>query len=376
MLRYLSRVPVLLQLIAAACALGQDPESSQVALREHRIELTNTISLPGLPETGALGYPITCSSDGDIYVGELVFDEKGGTLSPIPDLFKVSPMGEVKHIPMPVPKGFKDLDSSSFFAGRGILVAVIRASRPVDGQGAQAHPGTTYFLSVTDSDGNHSRLIRLDLSFNVSKAAAFDSGGFVVLGIDQKTFRPVVAMLNDDGQFDKYLDVIPETDEAVAGKEAEATAEKARQHTVFYSIGAAQFAPWGSDILMAAPGIDNSSVYHIRASGKAERIFIKLPNDEQLRRALGSGGKDDWVVLIRSAKSAKKMSTAQIVENPEEFLYEVNPRSGEVLRKLTVAGPNPGEVACAADGKLSAIYVAQPQPAGASERLALASAPR
>ena len=367
---------VLLQLIAAACALAQSSEAPQIALREQRIELTNTVSLPGLPDTGMLGYPSTCSSDGDIYLGELIFDEKGGQLSPIPDLFKVSPTGEVKHIPMPIPKGFKDLDSSSFFAGRGILVAVIPASRPVDEQGAQAHPGTTYFLSVTDADGGHPRVIRLDLSFNVSKAAAFDSGGFVVLGMDQKTFRPVIAMLNDDGQFDKYLDVFPKTDEPAAGKEAEATAEKARQQTVFYSIGAVQFAPWGSDILMAAPGIDNSSVYHIRASGEVERISIKLPNGEQLRRALGSGGKDDWVVLSRSAKSAKKMAETHLVVNPEEFLYEVNPRSGEVLRKLTVAGPSPGEVACAADGKLSAIYVAQPQPAGASETLALASAPR
>jgi hypothetical protein len=366
---------VLLQLIAAACVLAQGSEAPQMALREQRIELTNTVSLPGLPDTGMLGYTSTCSSDGDIYLGELVFDEKGGQLSPIPDLFKVSPTGGVKHIPMPIPKGFKDLDSSSFFAGRGILVAVIRASRPVDEQGAQAHPGTTYFLSVTDSDGGHPRLIRLDLSFGVDTAAAFESGGFVVLGMNRKTFRPVVAMLNDDGQFDKYLDVFPQTDDA-AGKEADPTAEKARQHTVLYSIGAVQFAPWGSDILMAAPGIDNSSVYHIRASGEVERISIKLPNGEQLRRALGSGGKDDWVVLSRSAKSAKKMAETHLVVNPEEFLYEVNPRSGEVLRKLTVVGPNPGEATCAADGKLSAIYVAEPQPTGASERLALASAPR
>jgi len=374
--RCLLHATVLVQLIAAACALAQGPEATGNTIREQRIELTSAVSLPWLPDTGMLGYPSTCSSDGDIYLGELVYDEKGGELSSIPDLFRVSPTGEVKHISMPVPTGFKAMDSPSFFAGRGVLVAVIRASWPTDGQGAQPHRGTTYFLSVTDADGGHPRLIRLDLGFGVDKAAAFEPGGFVVLGMDEKTFRPVVAMLNDAGQFDKCLDVFPHPDETAAGKEPDRAAETAREQNVFYSIGAAQFAPWGSDILMAAPGIDNSSVYHIRASGEVERVTLKLPNGEQLRSALGSGGKGDWVVRTRSAESAKKMAKVHLVVNPEEFLYEVNPRTGEVLRKLTVVGPSPGEVACAADGKLSAIYVAQPQPAGASETLVLASAPR
>jgi hypothetical protein len=82
------------------------------------------------------------------------------------------------------------------------------------------------------------------------------------------------------------------------------------------------------------------------------------------------------VIRTRSAESAKKFLDSHIVENPEEFLYEVDPRSGELLRRLDVSGPTPGEVACAADGKLTAIYVGTPPQKGAPELIVFASAPR
>jgi hypothetical protein len=339
-------------------------------IREHRVDLTATVALPGLPgNTGAIGYPITCSNDGDIYLTEVVYlDEKGD--APLPDLYRVSAGGEAKHLPRPAPTDFKQLSSPGFFAGNGVLVSVIDAYQPVDEQAAHAHPGGTTFLSLTDSAGDHPRLIRLDLSFDPYKAAAFGSGEIVVLGLDRKLYQPVVAMLNSDGQFRKYLDVFPKPEGATQDTEADSAQEKARRHALFFSIGAAQFAPWGSDVLMVAPGIDNSSVYHIRASGQVERIQIKLPNGEQVESVLGSSGKDDWVVRAISAESAKLMSGAHIVENPQEFFYEVNPRSGEILGKLVVAGPQPGEVVCAANGRLSAIFV------GDSDKLVLASAPR
>ncbi len=375
MLRHLPRTAVLLQLFSVACASAQSPGAQQAAIREHRIELTGTVALPGLPNSGVLGYPATCSSDGDLYLGELVLKD-GAVVSAIPDLFEVSATADVRRIPMPVPTDFKSADSPGFFAGEGVLVAVVSASHPADEQAAQAHPGATYFLSVTDSAGGHPRLIRLDLSFDVTKAAAFDSGGFVVLGMDRRSFRPVAAMLGADGQFKSYLDLFPKPGDAAAGDETNPAAEKARRRAAILSIGEMQLAPWGSDVLMAAPGIDNSSIYHIRASGQVEKVSINLPNGEQLQGILGSGGKDDWVVRTMSAESAKTMSEAHIVENPQESLYEVNPRSGEILGRLTVVGPQPGEVACAANGKLSAIYVGEPQQSGAPDKLVLASAPR
>jgi hypothetical protein len=128
--------------------------------------------------------------------------------------------------------------------------------------------------------------------------------------------------------------------------------------------------------MMATPGLDGLAIYHFRASGQFERTDVTLPDDEEIDDILGSGGRDNWIIRTRTAATRKTMSDSHIVQNPRESLYEVNPRSGEVLRKLKVSGPVPGEVACAVDGKLAALYVAEaPQP-GAPERLFFASATR
>lgn len=362
MFAHLCRIILLPQLALAAGVLAQETGNRQPDLRGIKIDLTHALPLPGLPFTGDLAYPFTCSSDGDLYGGVLVLAQDGRPISKIPDLYRVSPQASVKNIPKPVPTGYRHLDSPGFFAGDGILVTLIRASRSDD---QPTRVGTDFFLSVTDSDGDHPKLIRWSLDFNPVKAAVFGSGEFIILGSDPTTFEPVVALLDPEGQFERYLDVFPKAEAKV----------KAQKHDVFFEIGAAQFAPWGVDVLMAIPGIDTSSIYHFRAGGQSEKVHIKFPSDQQLAGVLGSGGKDSWVIRAQSAESAKKIATAHIVVNSEEFLYEVNPLTGQLLRRLDVSGPATGEVACAADGKLTAIYVGNAQP-GASDQLVVASSRR
>jgi hypothetical protein len=361
----------LLQLALALCSFAQVVGNQQPDLRKIEIDLTHAVPLPGLPFTGDLAYPFSCSSDGDLYAGELVFDQDGRPISTLPDLYKVSPQASVRHISKPVPTAtYKRLDSPGFFAGSGTLVTLIRASRPTD-QNGEAHPGTDFFLSVTDSDGDHPKLIRLALDFDVVKAAEFGSGEFIILGLNQTKFEPIVALLNPEGEFEKYLEVFP----GAKDTGIDSAADKAKKRDLFTEIGAAQFVPWGADVLMAIPGIDTSSVYHFRSAGQSEKVDIKFPADQQVAGILGSGGKDSWVIRAQSAESAEKMAKVHLVENPEEFLYEVSPRTGELLRKLDISGPHPGEVACAADSRLTAIYVGNAKQ-GAADQLVLASARR
>ena len=360
----------LMQFLFTVWALAQ-AVPRQPSLPEIEIDLTHTVRLSGLPVAGAFAYPFSCSSNGDLYAGELVLDQEGRAVSTIPDLYKVSPQASVKHITKPVPTAaYKQLDSPSFFAGGDTLVTLMRASRRKD-QNGNVRPGTDFFLSITDAEGDHPKLIRLDLDFNSVKTAVLGSGEFIILGLDRATFEPVVALLGPEGQFKKYLDVFPRAEKA----EEAPTSEDSRKRDLTFSVGAVQFAPWGTDILMTAPGIDTSSVYHFRASGQVERVRIKLPADQQLAGILGSGGRDSWVIRAQSAESAKMMAKVHVLENPEEFLYEVNPVNGELLRRLDVSGPLPAEIACAADGKLTAIYAGERQP-GAPDQLALASTSR
>jgi hypothetical protein len=358
-----ARILLAWQLVFAICAVAQDKGTPPAGIQKRQIDLTHAVPLPSIPMTGTTAYPFTCSSDGDVYAGVFVLDQEGRAVSKIPDFYKVSPHAEVKHLPKPLPTAYKGLDSPGFFAGDRMLVSVIRASRPYD---QPTRVGSDYFLSVTDSDGDHPRLLRLDLRFSVLKAAVFGSGEFIVFGSDPATSDPVIALVNADGEFRRFIE-LPELPRHEQDSDKE---KKQRQHSSTYSFGAVQFAPWGSEIVLVMPGIDGSAAYRFRASGEVQRVAIRLPDDLQVSGILGTDGKDTWVIRAISAQSAKTMEKVHLVENPQEFLYEVNPRTGEILRGLDVSGPNPGEVACAADGKLATIYV------GDSDRFVFATATR
>ena len=364
----ISRFLLIWMSVFATCVVAQDNGTPQTGVQLRKIDLTQVAPLEGIPMTGATAYPFTCSSDGDVYAGVLVFDQDGRPVSTIPDLYKVSAHAVSKHISKPLPTGYKHLDSPSFFAGDRMLVTVIRAAMPSE---EPTRVGTDYFLSITDSDGDHPKLLRLNLKFSVSKAAVFGSGEFIVLGSNSGSAEPTIALLNADGEFTKFVE-LPELPE---GKVSSAKDDKEAPKHLNYSIGAAHFAPWGSDILLVMPGVDGSSIYRFRASGEMQKVKIKLPQNQQLSGVLGAGGRDTWVIRTVSAEGAKTIEKVHLVENPKEFLYEVNPRDGEILRRLDVSGPNPGEVACAADGKLAAIYVALDSPHG-PDKFVFATAPR
>jgi len=147
-----SRLIVLLQVGFAFCALAQVPGAPQTVIEKHEIDLTQSVPLIGLPATGAFAYPNTCSSDGDIYTAELVFDQEGRPISKIPDLYRISVHAEVKNIPKPVPPDHQQIDSPGFYAGAHLLVSLIRASLPTNRDGGP-HPGTDLYLSESDPDG-------------------------------------------------------------------------------------------------------------------------------------------------------------------------------------------------------------------------------
>lgn len=366
---------ILAAVLFAPCAWSQGAASAQPAISNVQLDLTNFKALAGLPNTGAYVYPFTCSSDGQIYVAAFAFDQQGKPISTVPDLFRISQLGDVKHIERQLPTEYKQVDTPSFFATENALVTLIRAAEP-NHSNEPPKPGTQFFLSITDRDGDNPTLISLKLDFDPVKLSMFQSGEFIVLGADRKTHKPVLALLSKDGEFRKALDALSEPVEKSSKSDMNSDQAENERRQLFFSIGAAQFAAWGSDILMAVPGIDTQSIYRFRPSGQVDRFKLRLPEAQQVAGVVGAGPRDSWVILVRTDDAAKAMAKAHVVENPEEYLYEVNPRTAEILRRIDVKGPQPGEVACAADGKLSAIYVDPIAQPGGSESLVLASTPR
>ena len=349
------------------CLAGQNAPAPKPSPTGRTIEMANATRVTGIPYTGAFAYPFTCSSSGQVYAGEYAFDMQGRMLSAVPDLYRVSPLGNVQQIRMPLPSGYSSVDSPSFFAGENSLVALIGVSQPRDSD-KDAKLSRTSFLSVTDSNGDHPELIRLDLEFDPVQVAVFGSGEFLVLGTQPTTFLPSVALLNANGNLIRYIDLL--SSKMDTGGQKETSSASVQTGSI------ARFAPWGSDILLVLPGIDRSAVYHFRPSGQFERLPIQLPSDEEVEGVLGTSGKENWVIRTRSAESMKKALKSHIVENPSESLYEVSSHNGKVLNRLQVLGPNPSEIACAADGKLTAMWVDWPKDAKAPDGILLASAPR
>ena len=70
------------------------------------------------------------------------------------------------------------------------------------------------------------------------------------------------------------------------------------------------------------------------------------------------------------------MANGEVVENAAESIFEVDPLTGDIIDKLLVKGPLPGEVSCAANKKLSAKYYGIPPQPNVPDQLTYASAPR
>jgi hypothetical protein len=190
------------------------------------------------------------------------------------------------------------------------------------------------------------------------------------------TFEPVVALLGRGGRLMRYMDVFSGPADSGVGIPSDPVKQEAKHRVDQYSIGAAEFAPWGSDVVLTAPGLVYSSIYHLRATGQVVKVDVKLPGEQRLEGILGSSAKDNWIIRTQSGESANKMAGSHLIENPQEFLYEVNPRTGELIRRLDLIGPVPGEVACAADGKLVAIYEGEAKQPGTPDTLVFTSAIR
>ncbi len=375
MVAQLSKMATAVFLLAWASILAQQPwPPSQPGIDERSVDLTDAKTLPGLGSAQILGYPMHCSSEGDVFleIYALVDDR---TQPNFPDLYRVSPNGEVKRIARPTPTGIKVFDTGSFYAAGGVLVSLIRASDPDVTGAAGGSSGKNFLLAVSDKDGDHPSLIKLGLGFDPLKVAAFSSGTLVALGIDRSKNLPVLALLRSDGRLWRFLDLNLAAGERGVGAGPSQAGEQRKAKALPTSLSAAQFAPWGSDILMALPGI-NSAVYHIRESGVVEEVDVKLIPGTHLESILGVDGTDTWVIRAESAESTKKMGASNIVENPEQSLYEVDPHSGVLRRRLDVHGPRPGEVACAVGERLTAIYVGDPNQPEATDKLVYASASR
>jgi hypothetical protein len=348
----------------------------QPQLPNRTLDLTHVESLPGLPAWTSTGSPI-CSSDGTTFAEVYAVSGKPETAL-FPEIYSISDQREIKKLSLLTPTGYKYFLLQSLFPTEHGLVALIQADQPKASDGSAQEKGLVSFLSTMDRDGDEKEIVKLDLAFEPAKAAILDSGEFLIVGTDRANFNPVLALVHADGSLDRILDLdtrsygLSKDLGRINGGKATDSNTTALQRRTQSALSAAQFVPWGSEIVLLQPG-SNFPVYRFSRSGLQGAVTIKLPDGFLLDSILGSSEKDSWVVLTKDASSFQKVATGGVVENPTQHIFEVNPHTGEVIDQLSVKGPQPGEVSCAANGKISVVYYGSPQQANA---LTYASAPR
>ena len=123
------------------------------------------------------------------------------------------------------------------------------------------------------------------------------------------------------------------------------------------------------------PGIDGSSAYWFRASGEVQRVVIRLPEDQQVSGILGASGKDTWVIRAISSTIPKNNRKGSSCREPSRVPVRSEPAEWRNIKGPSCHRSKPWRsVACAAEGKLEAIYVgASPR---SSDRFVFATATR
>jgi len=376
----LAAVFVLVASGAVAQTVGKNVTTTKQPLRSRSLDLTEVEAMPGLPAATSMNDSV-CSSDGDIFMEVYGVAGKPG-VAYFPEVYSISELRKVKKIDLPAPAGYPNAILDSLFAADGRVAGLIQASRTIDAGTPQSRTEMAFFLTVVDREGGQPSTVRLDLPFKPRKVAILGSGKFLVLGEDTANLKPIVAMLHEDGTLDRIVDIDTRATYGSSGELGQEYKSKpgssntaAMRRVIQWSLNAAEFVPWGREVLLVQPG-SQFPVYRFNEAGLQGTVGIKLPDGLMLSAILGSGEKDSWVVVTKDAAAFAKLASSHVVENPTQHLFEVNPESGKVIDQLSVKGPQPGEVACAANGRLAVIYYGFPEKENVPNQLGYAFAPR
>ena len=345
------------------------------------LDLTHTEPIPSLAAPNVNGYPAVCSSDGTIFVQP--FSSTTQQPGAHPAIFSISDTREVGIVTVSLPSDYNQVNIRSLFPTPQELVAVVQASQPTDPNVPVVKGRPTSFLSINPRDSADSRLLQLDLPFNVVRAALLSSGDFLVLGNDTVNQLPVLAMLGSDGTLKKMLDLDPRL--YLQSKELAANATSrtsdtrtAQQKMVQRALSSARFVPFGDQVLLVQTGT-TMPVLRFTSSGDPDPVTIKLPPGFVLDRILGSSDRDTWVLLATPPRPLARMTSSQDAEGSPNHLFEVDPITGEVIDELALTGTQNSNVACAAHQKLTALYTVRAASTDANtqqDQLSYASAPR
>jgi hypothetical protein len=183
-----------------------------------------------------------------------------------------------------------------------------------------------YYIVQFDAHGSYKVATKLDLPFRPTRLSGFPSGNFLTIGSDDKNVSHV-ALLDSRGQLLRDIEF---------PNEKQATAEK----TIVRSFGVAaspgfaamMLSGYGSlfqdqERILYVRSRTSAPIYEITAGGEAQAVKIKAQSGYPVDYLLPSDR--NWFVVSTEQGTFSEAKTV---------IYEVNPSTGESLRRYLAEG--------------------------------------
>ena len=335
----------------AAPAVAKTGSAAGAKLRTTAVQFSREKPVLGLP-LGSSTTRAHCSSDGTAF-----YDMSSGGATAGQELYSISTDGGVKHVLRKLPVDYNHVQVSDFYVGDQQLVTLLEADKRNDGSDASTPREVNYFLSVSDHDGDLSKLVQVDVRFRPLKIASFGSGDVMVLGWDEGNLLPEIALLKDDGTVRRFIDFDQRRPDAAREQQAsDAQREAAQERVTLEELQGVAFVPYGNEIMLTYPGT-TKPIRVLSGMGESRIIPIALPGGYVLHDVLVSTGRGTLVVRAQEAKSQDKTATDDATQAPKMRLFEVSSYTGATLSEFTFAKPQVSEVTCAPSNSLVAVFL-------------------
>jgi len=330
------------------------PAASLPPWPQKMIHFSDEKAILGLPPVNN-GSVVHCSNEGTFFVDLSADFSSSGSMGS-PELFSVSPGGEVKSLQRKTPSDFTAISLRDFFVADHTLVTLLEGVQPKEQSDKSAPREIHYFLSLSNYDGSFAKLISLNLRFKPLKVALFGSDDFLVLGWDETNLVPQLALLKEDGTIRRFVDLdYRKHPEFFATYGSMKEAESSEQGGATLSLlQRAEFVPYGSQVLLTYPGTARP-ISVLSAVGEDRSIPIDLPRGFVLHDVLVSSPSYPLILRAQPAEvSGKPAAVAEV--NRSQRLFEMNSHNGSLLKEFLFDKPRLDAVKCASTSTLTAIF--------------------
>jgi hypothetical protein len=299
------------------------------------LEFKQTETIAGVSTSPLMATVFQCADDGAVFLQFVNPRNLEETL------YSVSGKDSVAFAPKAA-AGLQDVEVIDYFPTDSMVAFLVRAvkmERESDSTGASRRK-RHYFIAEFDRHGGFERAIQLQAEYPLFRFAALPSGEFLVAGYNSAMDSEQLLLLDDAGQVVRSIDEPLSSQERGARREA---SPLQRMVAGALSAGKVSFVGYKDGVLAWRSGTDDP-VLEIRADGASREVSVAFPSGEVLADMLPSD--DRWVIHVHSAAQADNVAH----DLSSYTYYEVSPLDGSLLRKLTIANPRIGSMACKSRG--------------------------